>query len=129
MISAEPTVSNVTIRAELVLDDEGRPIVVRPRSGKFGHYKVRLWLEGVPEDAHAVTYVLHDSYRDPVRDVLDGPSFELDVTTYGDYELTVNVRRRRFTEKFCVRISDALAASHQSPTPAVAAAISDIRSN
>lgn len=122
-----PTVSNVMVRAELVLDDEGHPVAVCSR--KLKHYKVALWLEGVPEDTHAVTYVLHESYRDPIREVLDGPRFCLEVTTYGDYDVVANVRRRRFGEQFTARLSDALAASHPSPTPEIRRAIEDIRSH
>jgi hypothetical protein len=125
--TAGPAVSNVTIKARLVLDERGRPIVLR--SGRYNHYKIELWLEGVPEDAHAATWVLHDSYRDPVREVLDGPSFPLGVSTYGDYDVVANVRRRRYSEKFTARISEALRAGHPSPTPEIAAAIAEIRAN
>jgi len=125
--TAGPAISNVTIRARLVLDDEGRPIVLR--SGRFNHYKIQLWLEGTPGDAHAATWVLHESYRDPVREVLDGPEFALGVSTYGDYDVVANVRRRRLSEKFTTRISEALEAAHPSPTPEIARAIAEIKAH
>ena len=127
MITGLPAVSNVTIRAQLVLDARGRPVALR--SSRLNHYKIQLWLEGVPDDAHAATWVLHDSYRDPVREILDGPCFGLQISTYGDYEIVVNVRRRRLTERFSVRISEALRAGHPSPTPEVAAAIAEIEAH
>jgi hypothetical protein len=118
-------VRSVTIRAELVLDDEGRPVAIR--SSSKTHYRIRLWLEGVPDDAHAVTWVLHETYRDPVRETLDAPDFCIELTTYGDYEVVANVRRRRMSEKYGAKLSEALAASHRSPTVEIAAAIDAIR--
>ena len=119
--------SQATVRAEFIKDDVAG--VRYFQNSRHRHYKIRLWVDGAPEDTYAVTYMLDSTYRDPVREVRDDPQFCLDTTTFGDYDLTVHVRRKRLTEKFQVRLSDALAASYppEQRTPEVAAAIEEIR--
>jgi len=127
--------SHVIIKAEFELDEHGRPIMAggratRTRAGACGrnHYRIRLSVEGVPDDAHAVTYNLHESYRDPVREVLDDPNFPLEITAYGDYEVVVKVRRKRFQETFRASLSSALRATYGSdPNRRISAALADIQ--
>lgn len=106
MITDDVSLSNVTIKADLARDSDGNPEVIE-RHGRR-HYKVRLWIDGAPDDAHAVTWYLHESYRDPVRETIDGPEFSIQITAYGDYEVVARVRRRRFSETFRTNLSDAL---------------------
>jgi len=81
------------IRAAFVLDSQKRPLF--SDDGHHVHYRVKLWLEDAPSDAHTVTYKLHDSYAEPLREVRQGPHYEEELTSYGDYVIKALVRCKK----------------------------------
>ena len=124
-----PRVSSAELHASFVTDENGYPLVTKGTRGR-NHYKIRLWIDKAPEGAYSTTYVLDPSYRDPVRDVLDGPAFELETTAYGDYRINVVIRRPKIAEEFAVDLSDVLAAQYRGrATPAIVAALEDVKSH
>jgi hypothetical protein len=116
-----------SIVATFELDDNGQPKFVA--RGDRKHYYIRLSLDQPPSDTYAVTYILHETYYDPVRESRDrATGFGEDPTSYGDYTVQAKVRtpERLLTE--AVTLSSALANGHQQHlTPPIAAAIADIR--
>jgi hypothetical protein len=115
-----------TIKAELVLDPEGKP-----KGRTSGNYSIRLHVEGTPADAYKVTYQLHPSYYDPVREVRDLESgFSEELTSYGDYVIQARVRTKDCTLATTRRLSDALREAHVASTDAdVKKALLDIEQN
>ncbi len=81
------------IHVEFKLDANGKPICIT--RGDKNHYKLVLSVVGVPEDTHAVTYQLHESYYDPTREVRRGEAgFPEEITSYGDYAIAARVRQK-----------------------------------
>ena len=117
------------IRASFILDKQGRPIAIQ--SGGTKHYRIKLHVEDVPEDAHAVTYELHESYYDPIREVRrDVPNFEEEITSYGDYDLKIRVRRKNRVDLATTTLGRALENAYKdSMTPMVREAIDEIKSD
>lgn len=80
------------IKAVFELDDDGKPIYVQGK--RLRHYKIKLSAEGMPDPVAAVTFKLHESYRDPVREVFKGSEsdapFTETITSYGDFEVAVS---------------------------------------
>lgn len=115
-----------TIRATFELDATGRPTAVE--SNDLRHYRIKLHVDGSPPDTYAVTYVLHDSYYDAVREVRDPEAhFEERLTSYGDYTVQAKIRTRNGTTTVAVPLSTALAQTHgDAPSPAIAEALRDI---
>lgn len=113
------------IRAEFVLDAQGRPL----RYGSDpAHYRIRLWVDGAPHDAHAVNWELHETYFDPVREVLRKPGFVEEITSYGDFVITARIRSRKRHEQASALLSEALASTYGAgATDEVRAAIGAIR--
>jgi hypothetical protein len=121
--------ARLTLVAKFALDSEGVPKVAY--QGDPPHYRITLTVSGAPEDAYAVTYELHESYYEPVRESrrrTDG--FGEEITSYGDYEVRASVRGRRRTQTVVAELSEALARGHAKETsPAIAAALRDITDN
>ncbi len=115
--------------AHFVVDSEGIPSVVH--QGDRNHYRIKLMVEGAPEDTYAVTYELHESYYEPIRESrssIDG--FAEEITSYGDYEVRATVRGKRQTQLIVATLSDALSrgqAKHDSE--AIREALAYIRHN
>jgi hypothetical protein len=109
--------------AKFELDESGQP--ARLRSGNTTHYKIRLGVESPPDDTYAVTYRLHDSYYDPIRESRDkGASFEEKLTSYGDYQVRADVRTLSRVESLAGNLSEALRKGHQGDSnPAIIHAI------
>jgi hypothetical protein len=116
------------IVAQFELDSAGKPkAVVR---GSTKHYSIRLHLASPPEDTYAVTYQLHPSYYDPVRESHDrASSFSSELTSYGDYTINAKVRTKQGVIAVTFPLSEALKEGHASSmsTP-IASALSDIES-
>lgn len=118
----------LTLKAEFELDDKGVPIsFVR---GGVRHYEIRLSVPNAPSNAYAVTYELHDSYYDPIRESLDtAHGFGCEITSFGDFAVRVSVRSPAGRRVLRVDLSRALAASYPTPTASIARAIQDISAN
>jgi hypothetical protein len=96
------------IRAEFKLDDNGNPVTVS-RTGSRTHYPIRLFMEDVPADTFAVTYVLHPTYYNPRREARRRDrQFEESITSYGDYMVKAKVRGKTGVDHFAYWLSDAL---------------------
>ena len=116
----------LAIKAELVLDADGKPV-----GRSSGHYRIRIHVEGAPEDAYKATYQLHSTYYDPVREARDRESgFSEELTSYGDFVLQARVRTRSRSLGTARALADALDESHGASSDAdVRKALSDIRRN
>jgi hypothetical protein len=117
------------IRATFKLNEKGEPDVVEQNDLK--HYWIRLQMENLPEDTYAVTYLLDETYYDPVHESRDQASyFPTELTSYGDYTLQAKVRTRERVETVATPLSVALKRSYlDNPTPQIEAALRDIREN
>lgn len=117
------------IKATFQLDEIGKPVMIQ--QGSLRHYRIRLEVEGVPEDTYAVTYVLHETYHDPIRESRDRTKgFAEDLTSYGDYTVQAKIRTRGGVLTIASSLSIALATGHAGKlTPPVESALKDIREN
>jgi hypothetical protein len=94
--------------AEFVTDEKGVP-KFRP-GGSYMHYNIRLKVKGAPEDAYAVTYGLHETYYDPIRESRDiNEDFLEEITSYGDYPVQAIVRSKQGSQTLVTNLSQALA--------------------
>jgi hypothetical protein len=116
-----------SIVATFELDGKGRPKFTKHDDLK--HYCIRLSLDQPPPDAYAVTYILHETYYDPVRESRDrATSFGEDLTSYGDFTVQAKVRTPERVLTLAVPLSTALTnGHHQHLTQPIAGAIDDIR--
>jgi hypothetical protein len=121
--------SRPTLIAKFLLDAKGTPIVAY--AGDPLHYRIALRVSGAPEDAYAVTYELHESYHEPVRESRRGTDdFVEEITSYGDFEVRAIVRGKRRSQMVVAELSDALGLGHAKDTSqAIRAALSNIRSH
>src|SRR5262249_23465245 len=115
------------LKAEFLLDENGHPKKIE--GDKRTHYEVKISIAGTPKGAYGVTYRLHPTYLDPVREVLrEGGDFSENITTYGDYELAAKIRTD--TGNFTVRdsLADALTRTYgASPTTPIANALQTLK--
>jgi len=62
------------------------------------YWKWPVWLEGAPDeldDVKRVVYILHPTFRDPVREVVDRTSkFRLDTAGWGTFTIRAKVLDR-----------------------------------
>ena len=94
--------------AEFITDDKGEP-EFHPGSS-YMHYKIRLKVKGAPKDAYAVTYGLHETYYEPVRESRDrSEDFPEDITSYGDYAVRATIRSKQGVQTIATDLSQALA--------------------
>jgi hypothetical protein len=116
------------IKAVFELDENGRPTFTR--RGNLKHYRIRLHVENVPDDTYAVTYKLHDTYYDPVRESRDrNAGFAEDLTSYGDFTVQAKVRSKEGAVTLATPLSAALEAGHRAQLlPEIASALEVIRS-
>jgi hypothetical protein len=85
--------------------------IVRP---KHRHYRLLLSVRGTSDDTYAVTYQLHESYRDPVRESVDRTNdFQLAFTSYGDFVVQAKVRSKSGTVTLARSLSAALTDGHE----------------
>ena len=121
--------NNEKIKAVFVTDDKGEPEYIE--SGGVKHFKIQLAMEDTPTDAYAVTYELHESYYDAIRENHHrDEGFREELTSYGDYDIQVKVRSRQGTSILRTSLADALQQGHtEGSTPAVAKAIAMIKAH
>jgi hypothetical protein len=114
------------IKAEFVLDKDGKPIISGDR-----HYAIKLSTKEVPDDTYAVTYFLHDSYYDPVRESQEKKTdFAEDLTSFGDYEIKAKIRAKNSSVLISRQLSDALKETHGSSNdPDIKKALQKIESS
>jgi len=114
------------ICAEFVLDKEGnKPIAVEGAS-----FRIKLFIDGAPDDTHAVTYKLHESYYDRSREVREAPRFEEEITSYGDYPVQAVIRRKKQSQVISEKLSAALERGYgKDASQAIRSAIAQIQKN
>ena len=114
------------LKARFVLDNSGKPA-----ERTSGHYKIKLFVEGVPEDAYSVTYQLDPSYYDPIRETLSPSNgFAEDITSYGDFLVTARIRTPSATIPIQRSLSQALIETHSGEiTPEIQKGLQDIIDN
>lgn len=117
------------IVARFILDEVGKPHFTNPKA--HSHYKISLHIEDLPSDAYAVTYYLHESYYDPVREIRDkASSFAFNTTSYGDYEVTAKVRTKEGALTTKRTLYEALKETYgDSASDEIRKALQDIREN
>lgn len=104
-----------TICAEFQLDETGNPEFLTKR---YKHYYIKLFIKNSPKNAYLVTYELHESYPDPVREVFGRQdtsgtdNFELRTTSYGDYLIKASVRTKDYVSLLSKMVSEALQESY-----------------
>ena len=114
--------SGPKIRAAFVTDLQHRPYA--SDDGHHTHYRIVLSLEGAPEGTQSVTYKLHETYADALREVGQGPSFQVEITSYGDFAIKALVRTANDFEILTSSLIDALRGSYgANPDPEIASAI------
>ena len=114
------------ITAEFELDERGQP-----RGTSFGgvnYYTVKLRLQNAPANTYAVTYRLHESFIDPVREARDRErGFAEVVQTYGDFTVQAKVRARDGLQMVARDLVEALRDRYRDgATPAIYEAIEDL---
>jgi hypothetical protein len=116
------------IVAQFVLDPEGEPVVAY--QGNHTHYRMKLMVKDVPEDAYAVMYELDATYYEPVRESRRrSEDFVENLTSYGDYPVRATIRGKQ-RETLVAYLSNALEVGHAGKmSPAVAAALDYIKAN
>jgi hypothetical protein len=114
------------LTAQFDLDPTGQPKSLL--RGSTRHYDIRLQLVGAPQDTYAVTYQLHDSYYDPVREARDPETrFSEHLTSYGDFTVNAKIRSRQGVFTVALPLSEALRDGHSSSmSPAIRAAIEEL---
>lgn len=92
--------------AEFALDKNGR---LKTYPGKkYKHFWIKLSVKDAPPDTYSVTYLLHESYKDRVREIpVDVPGFEEEISSYGDYTITVTANGKN-PQAFASKLSEAL---------------------
>ena len=88
-----------------------------------------MQVDNAPNDTYAVTYLLHPTYYDPVRESRDrSEGFAEDLTSYGDFTVHAKIRSREGVMTVSAPLSTALETGYGAQlTPAIAAALDDIR--
>ena len=83
---------NPYLKAEFLLAD-GKPMQLTTHNFKNAHYKVRLSIGNLPNTTYSVTYRLHESFYNPVREIFEGKTdgFPLQISTYGDFIVRAEV--------------------------------------
>jgi len=122
-------INNPQIVASFVLDEDGKP--KEQMLGDCKHYEIQLSVRNTPPGTYAVTYFLHPTYYDSVREVRDRDSnFKEDLTSYGDYEVQAKVRSPECRPLIKRTLYDALADSYaEAANPAIVRALDDIKMN
>jgi hypothetical protein len=113
------------LTAKFDLDERGEPRAIK--RGILDHYTILLGVDHCPTDTYAVTYNLHDSYYDPVRQVSRStPGFEEQISSYGDFEVRATLRTKGDQHVVSELLSTSLRRSYPSPSLAVRQAIDAI---
>src|SRR5262249_47847523 len=115
--------------AKFVLDSNGAPQVSDQNDPP--HYRVRLTVKNTPEDSYAVTYELHESYYEPVRESRSrADDFAEEITSFGDYEVRATVRGKHRNQTIVAELSEALTRGHSKEiSSTIVKALRDIKGN
>lgn len=116
--------------ARFKLDATGKPQFRTANGHK--HYKLKLYVQDAPENAETVTYKLHSSYYDPVREVDDRlNNFKEKITSYGDYHVRAELRGPKLQQSLTKLLSQMLKEGHPdlSSNAALRTALDDIAAN
>ena len=115
------------IKATFLLGPDGRPEQIE--QGDLKHFKIKLQVDGAPEDTYAVTYLLDSSYHTPVREALNRTNgFSEELTSYGDYNVEAKIRTRDGVYAVSSPLSAALEAGHAAAlTPPITAALNELK--
>lgn len=121
--------NNSRIVARFLLDTDGRPRTVN--NGELRHYWIELHIEFPPDDTYAVTYQLHESYYDPVRESRNAKgAFAEKLTSYGDFTVQARLRTRNRVVTIAAELSEALSYGHRDKaSESISKALGDIRAN
>jgi hypothetical protein len=112
--------------------EAGTPKSRKPATKRHVHYKIRLYIRNAPSDTDVVTYKLHPTFQNPIREVRkapESPECSLDIFSYGDFEITAEVRTSSRSYEINRRLSDALKAENDSPSPLERQALKEICEN
>lgn len=117
------------LEARFQLDTSGRPRYEKEDDKR--HYYIDLHAFVDEPAVHSVTYALDPTYYDSRREVDDrSNNFHEEITSYGDYKLTVYAHAPSGTLVEKELLSKLLATSHMPPeNEDVAKALEDIRKN
>jgi hypothetical protein len=117
-----------TVNASFLLDDKGNPLFTVGPSGNC-HYKISLNVVTENPEVVNVIYKLHPTYYDPIRESSDRESnFQVIITSYGDYDLAVDVQAAGKLVTHTATLFDLLSESHKdSANPAIKEALEWIR--
>jgi hypothetical protein len=111
--------------------DENKPIAIHI-AGQT-HFRIRLFLKDVPSGVNSVTYQLHHSYPNAIREVPVGvPNFSELISSYGDYNITVILRDTSSSTLSLIStpLSSALEENYKdTPSAEIRAAIEKIKQN
>jgi hypothetical protein len=119
------------IGASFVLDG-GAPKSKKLTPKGHVHYKIRLYVRNAPSETYAVTYKLHPTFPNPIREVQKSPKspqFSHDIFSCGDFDITAEVRTSSRRYEINRRLSDALKAERDSPSPLERQALKEICEN
>ena len=98
--------SRPTITAEFVEGPQG-PEGFKHEGVEF--FRIRLGVSDLPDSTYAVTYTLHDTFFDPVREAREKTGFMEEIETYGDFTVYAKVRTRQGVVSLKRQLSEALA--------------------
>jgi hypothetical protein len=76
----------------------GTPKSRKPATKRHVHYKIRLYVRNAPSDTDVVTYKLHPTFQNPIREVRkspESPECSLDIFSYGDFDPSSTVPKSR----------------------------------
>ena len=123
------TADKLKVNARFKLDTDGKPTF--ETAGGKRHYHIELFTEPDATPVKAVTYVLDPSYYDWKREVEDASdNFREDITSYGDYNITVQARGPAGIIVAKSPLSELLKKSHSTAeNPYIAQALKDIDEN
>jgi YEATS family len=116
------------VTASFVLDAQQHLQTIQQQ--KYVHYRIKLNILDYPPSTYAVTYRLHQSYRNPIREIRSPgvtEGFPLNITTYGDFDVRAEIRTSERSYRISRRISEALRATYsQARSPEIEKAIEQI---
>ena len=113
------------IKAAFEVDDKGLPI--RHEYGGLNHYSIRLSVQDAPETTYAITYMLDETFVNPVREARKDSEFAEEIQTYGDFPVIAKVRTREGIQTVSVRLTEALRETYGAQqSAAITAALTEL---
>src|SRR5687767_11702153 len=101
------------ITAFFLLDELGRPLIFIEQADDHRHYWIKLSVKDIPEDTYSVTYHLDPTYVESSFEVTNkSDNFAVNITSYGDYEITAKLRTKSYVYETRRGLYDALKESH-----------------